>query len=799
MEKVRGSRHSSDLLPLHSTLEPSGSPRLRVRAFLIGCLVAASLRAQVTNLGPAGQYYKTGPPKKGHFSFVRPPQKGGQAEWTADHQTLEGGDNGYAILSGNVKFTYEDIHLTADRVTYNKRTADITAEGHVILDQGTTRLAGNQMVFNLKTKTGTFFAATGSMEPAMYFTGEKLEKLSDDKYRLTNGVLTSCDLDSPSWSIAVGRADVTLDDYAHLHNATFKIHKFPLIWMPRLIWPTKGDRSQGFLIPRVSFSSCNAASEHCFGNRFEIGYFIPFGNTADTTLYGDLSSTGYNGFGIDFRYRPSQNVKLGEFNGYVVADPQDHRKQWDYTYQHSQDNLPGGFRGVVDVEDFSDLDFFRNYSRDPRVHTLSQIYSSAYLTKNTSTYSFNFLADRRDIILGHVNPADLASPLLKQRFEQLPSLQYRIYPLRLFGSPVYFAMESSVSHLVTNGSLSGPSADYFRGDVFPTLSMQIHSPAWFSIKPQISARETYYSETQVTDPTTLQSTAVDASVRRAYLQGQVEMVGPSFSKIFDKSIGNFARFKHVIEPRFTYVYTSNVTTVQQRIIQFDTIDTPFLPVVPNSLQYELVQRLIGKEKSGGSAREVLSFSLRQSVSLSKPFTSTTGGSLPNQTVPAGQNNKFTPLIASLHINPYQSMTFDANATFGNVSHQLDQASLAANLMGTGKQSDKYLTFSWFSTFRQPVVTNQPSTETTFTSGSSQFRLNTGTSLLHQRIRFDTQLSYDASQGQFIDERYLIGATASCYGVAFEYRRYLVYDPLPQPRNTFGIAVTLKNVGTIGTH
>ena len=112
-------------------------------------------------------------------------------------------------------------------------------------------------------------------------------------------------------------------------------------------------------------------------------------------------------------------------------------------------------------------------------------------------------------------------------------------------------------------------------------------------------------------------------------------------------------------------------------------------------------------------------------------------------------------------------------------------------MGTGKQSDKYLTFSWFSSFTQP---GQP-----LGSNNSQIRLNTGTSLLHEKLRGDVQLSYDASQGIFIDERYLIGATASCYGFAIEYRRYLVYDPLPKPKNVFGFAVTLKNVGTIGTH
>ena len=749
------------------------------------CLATIPLAAQVTNLGPAGQYYKTGPPRKGRFGVIRPPKPGGEIKWSVAPQGhVEFVKEDYAILESDVTIDYEDIKLKTDKATINLKTKDVTAQGHVILDQGTTRLAGNQMVFNLDSKTGTFFNATGSMEPAMYFVGEKLEKIADNEYILTNGEVTSCDLDSPSWSLDVARADVTLDDYARMHDVTFRVHRFPILWFPWMAWPTKGDRSQGFLIPRVSFSPCNAQSAHCFGNRFEIGYFIPFGDTVDATLYSDLSSTGYNGLGVDIRYRPTNDVKIGELNGYVVDDVLDHKKQWTYSYRHMQDNLPGGFKGVVDVEDFSDLDFFRNYSHDSRIHTLSQIYSTAYLTKNSTTYSFNILADRRDTILGHLNPADLASPLLRERFEQLPSLQYRVYPLHLFGSPLYFSMESSLSHLDIGGSLSGPNANYYRADIFPTISASIPSPPWFSIKPQISARETYYSASQVTNPNSFQTTAVDESLHREYLQGQVDIVGPSFSRIFNGSIGGFSRFKHVIEPRITYVYTTDVTDTQTKIIRFDTVDTPFLPIVPNSAQYSLIQRLIAKEKKGGSAREILSFSLRQNVSLSKPFTTSTGGSL------AGQN-KFTPLIADLHANPYQSLTFDASATFGNVSHRLDQTSISANIMGTGDQADKYLTFSWFNTFNQP--------QTSFGTGNSQIRLNTGTSLWQGHVRGDVQLSYDASQGTFIDERYLLGTTASCYGLAIEYRRYLVYDPLPSAKNSFGFALTLKNVGTLGTH
>jgi hypothetical protein len=284
------------------------------------------------------------------------------------------------------------------------------------------------------------------------------------------------------------------------------------------------------------------------------------------------------------------------------------------------------------------------------------------------------------------------------------------------------------------------------------------------------------------------------SINRRYAQGQVEVVGPSVSRIYNKKLGSFTRLKHLIEPRLRYIYTSSVND-QDRVIRFDTVDTPFLPIVRDSVEYSLTQRIIGKEPTpGASPREIMSFSIRQTVSLSKPFTNTTSGSTGSSSTTVDLNQKFTPLVAQLHINPYQSITLDASTTFGNVSHQIDQTSLSANLVGTGKNTDKYLSFTWFATFQQPIGTTGVQT-----TSSSQIRLNTGSSLLRDRVRGDIQVSYDAKTGKFLEQRYLLGGTASCYGVAVEYRQYLVYTPLEKKDWNVSLAITLKNVGTIGTH
>ena len=749
--------------------------------FLIAVLTASSLLAQSRDMGQAGQYYK----QNNRFRMIPGPkkEKGGDIKWSLPPgNKAEFVQGEYAILQPDVTIEYQDIKMHEDKATVNLRTKDVTAEGHVVIDQGPTRLAGSQVVFNLDSKTGTFFNASGSMDPSIYFRGEKLEKLDEDTYRMTNGIFTSCDIDKPSWSFHVQEADVTVDDYAHFKNFTFRAHRIPLLWFPRLVWPTKHDRARGFLMPRLLLTENPFAKEldpFSLGNRLELGYFIPFGDSADATLYADVSTRGYNGVGANVRYRPSENVKSGDLTAFAIHDPLSKKEQWRYQYQHSQDNLPGAFRGVVDIEDFSDLGFFHRYERDSRIHNLSQIYSSAYLTKNRNRYSFNLLADRRDLVL---------TPTSKQRYQQLPTAQFRLYPNRIASTPFYVSLESSASHLAMSGLENGPNANYMRGDLFPTLSMQIRTPPWLSIRPQISTRGTYYSESIKTDTdgkVLFPQTPVADPISRFYAQGEIELVGPSFSKVFNHKTGGFSRFKHVIEPRFRYIYTSHVTD-QDKVLRFDTVDSPFLPIVRDSVEYSLTQRLIGKETGpNGNAREVMSVSLRQTVSLSKPFPNTTR--LPQQL-----DNKFTPLVGSLHINPYQSITFDVSTTFGNVSRQIDQTSVSANLIGTGRLQDKYLSFTWFASFESPEAA-------VLSSKSSQIRVNTGSSLLRDRLRADVQLNYDAQQSRFTEQRYLLGGNASCYGIALEYRRYLVYDPLPKQLGSYGIVVSLKNVGTIGTH
>ncbi len=671
--------------------------------------------------------------------------KGGPAKTRFDR--IEMVKDQYMILEGNAAIEYQDVEITADRITYNLKTNDVEAQGNVIVDRGPSRLSADRVVMNLQSKTGTFFNARASLEPSIYFSGEVVEKVDDETFKITNGLFTSCDIDEPEWSFRLKSGVIRLEDYARLKNLSFRARKLPLFWTPYIVWPTHESRARGLLLPKIG-------SSDLYGTLIGLRYFIPYKEWADATIVGEAYSKGYYGLGTDIRYTPNTETS-GRIQAYAVRDPLSKENgtdeiKWKYSYQHTQDDLPGGFRGVIDVRDFSDIEFFRQFEREFELNTISNIYSAAYLTKNATGYSVNLRADSREIVSGSNT---------SQKYEQLPSLEYKLYPKRLGPTPLYLAIESSLSNLQRN------TDGYQRADVFPTLSMQMRTPTWFSIKPSITGRYTYYTSSLDGDSGEI----VDEPLTRTYGQALVEFVGPSFSRIFDRKLGKFAKFKHVIEPRARYLYTTDVDD-QEFVPRFDTVDSPSLPLVRQSIEYSLVNRIIAKGGGeGASSREILQFTIRQAFSLTDDAFD------PSSPTPS----KYTPWRLSLRAAPYNNLNFDATASIDDQTNRVSNASISANLRG----KERYLNLRWFATWAQPGE---------FGSDSSQLQLRAGSPIIPNRLRADLQFSYDATRSSFLDQRYIIGYFGNCWGMRLEYRDLTV----PIESQDYLLSVSLRNIGQL---
>jgi len=110
--------------------------------------------------------------------------------------------------------------------------------------------------------------------------------------------VTACDGEDPAWKFTVKSGRVTLEDYARLKNATFRLGGIPLLWTPYILWPALRGRASGFLVPGLGYNSNR-------GGYFGLSYFWAIDRSWDATFSGDFYTQKYYGLGAELRGQPS--------------------------------------------------------------------------------------------------------------------------------------------------------------------------------------------------------------------------------------------------------------------------------------------------------------------------------------------------------------------------------------------------------------------------------------------------------------------------------------------------------------
>ncbi|HEV8578002.1 MAG TPA: LPS assembly protein LptD [Thermoanaerobaculia bacterium] len=675
---------------------------------------------------------------------------GGSAAGSAAN--LEYKREDYAVLTGGVQIRYQDIDLKADQAEIDLETKIVTARGNVILDQGPRRLTGDDLTFDLNTKTGKLNHATGQVSPDYYFTGTEVAKTGDDTYLVTNGIFTSCSQKTPDWSFRLRRATVEVEGYAHVQSASMRVKKLPVFYTPYILWPVKSERSSGFLIPNVGYSDRRGAS-------LGLAYFQTLGRSYDTTFHVDLYSQNFLGFGNEFRYQPTAGTK-GDLLGYYVRDSEIDDWRWKLEWNHTTDDLPWGMRGVVQYSDYSDFNFFRDFERSFDRNTLRFIDSRGFVTGNWGPHLLNILASSREAFV-----------TLDQTIEQrrLPEVEYRLRSTRLARTPFYLQLQSSLDYF----DISRPnsySGTYGRADLFPQVTLPIRTFPWLSLSVTGGERLTWYGDTL--DAT--QKAFSGESLTRAFPTANADIVGPSFSRIFDRKIGGFAKFKHVIEPRWTYTYTGEIDDADASSVPlFDEVDTPRST---NVGRLALDQRILGKpDKENGVAREVLFFELARNYSFDD-----------TQPLQFSADRQVTtsegPIEALLRFNPTDRITLKMEADYDTLFSGITSTGLTGNY---GFGAGNYLGATWFTRSRPE----------TGESLSNQVRLNGALNLTSWRLHLEGQLNYDFEEKLLQQQTLVMNYTSQCYGLRLELRDFRAGTGPRTRDKDIRFSLTLKNVGT----
>ena len=680
-------------------------------------------------------------------------QGGGSASGSAED--LEYVRDNYAVLTGNVKVKYQDVDLQADRAEIDLLTKIVTAAGHVIVDQGPRRMSGDTLEYDLDTKTGTLTNATAHVAPDYYFSGTQLAKISENQYTVENGVFTSCSQEVPDWSFRLSSALVEVDGYAHVRNASMRAKKLPIFYTPYILWPVKSDRTSGLLIPNIGYSDRRGAS-------LGLAYFQTIGRSYDTTFHLDLYSEEFLGIGNDFRYRPTEGTR-GQVILFAVRDPEeivDEEWRWKAEWNHETTDLPAGMRGVVNFLDFSDFNFFRDFERDFDRNTLRFIDSRAFATGNWGPHLLNILINSRETFVGS-GEEDIR---VEQR--RLPEVEYRLRSTRLGSLPLYGQFEGSASFLdlVRPDTYEG---QYGRVDVFPQLTLPIRSVPWFNLSLTAGERVTWYS-----DSLNSLGTAFDGeALTRAIPFGNSEIVGPSFSRIFGGAFG-FDRFKHVVEPRWTYTYLGDIDD-DNEIPLFDEVDNLRST---NQGRFAFVNRVLGKTGEG-SAREVFLFELSQRFSFddTQPLQRSNNGLI---------ESTEGPIEALVRLNPTERTSVKFQADYSTLFSNLASTELSGELGIGPVSSGNNIAVTWFTRFNPETTESQ----------SNQLRVG-GTLGLLKNIRIEAGINYDFEQQLLQQQRWILHFTQQCYGIRLEWRDFRAGTGPNTRDKDFRFSLSLKNVGT----
>lgn len=545
------------------------------------------------NINPVSVEQRITAPKLARKAGVEPEGGDGDVVVYSQRNTAEGPPGARVVThSGNVDVRYGIYRMQADEVIIYEAENRLVARGSVIFDQGDDqRITGATATWNYKTKLGVFEDSTGFTNQTndgtvIYFTADRVERVSLDEIVVTNGKFTACEEAVPKWSFTASSARIKTNDKLRLKNAKFRIKDVPLVVIPFVSIPIKEkDRSSGFLTPTVGYSGRK-------GLRLSGAYYQTLGDSADVTVRGDIYAQRGIGYGADFRTRGNSR-SFFNFGFYAVQDrifgpgpDAEHPDQGgSIIYAEGIHYFPNGFTASVDVRLTSSLDFRQEFS-DGVQQIISPIeVSQAFVNKSWDDYTLNFLARSQVISI----------PNVRVKTRNLPSVNFEKRPSVLpFLDNVYFGFKTSLegvsrreevddivlyNQVVGSDPVVSPAVAQ-RFDVYPQLIVPFRTK-YFNFTATGAGRVTYYSNS-FDDLRRV----IGKDVIRKYGEFTFDVRPVALAKNYYGKEDKF-RFRHVIEPYATYRLVRGVDNFN-RVIRFDHVDTL---TDTNEIEFGLINRV----------------------------------------------------------------------------------------------------------------------------------------------------------------------------------------------------------------
>lgn len=764
-------------------------------------------------------------------------QEGGDGELVVYSETQSAeGELGKRVVvhTGNVDVRYGIYRLQADKITVYETDAKIIAEGSVVFDQGEDqRITGERGEWNYKTKLGKFVRSTGftnqtSDGSVVFFTADRVERISLDEVIVENGKFTACQEAVPKWSFTADEARIKTNDKIRLKNAKFRVLDKVLLPLPYISIPIdKRDRASGFLTPTFGFSARKGA-------RLSGAYYRTLGRSADVTLRGDLYTSRGVGFGFDARTRANSRSFLN-FGFYAVkdrilgpkADASHPDQGGSLVFADGVHYFPNGFAAAVDVRLTSSLAFRQVFS-DGIQQIISPVeVSQGFVNKSWNNYTLNLLSRSQVISI----------PGVRIKTRNLPSVNFEKRPSELsFLKNIYFSLQAALEGVSRREEVDS-LADYRartgsdpvvapaigqRLDLFPRFDFPFHTK-YVDFTASIGGRVTYYSNS-FDD----MRRVVGTDILRKYGEFSFDIRPAALAKNFYGKGGSF-RFRHAIEPYVTYRRVKGIDNFR-KIIRFDAMDTVS---DTNEVEFGISNRFFTrryseavtpeaqKKVNGDSSAkanplsiqpyEIFTLTVRGKYFVDKKFGGALAPGQRNQISPitgltfysfGGAPRRFSPLSVDATYRPSRTVFFNSRADIGLQGDGL--RAVSATLGYDRRMLKIFQTFYYtraVSLVPALAVYANPNGKEPGTLRGSQWNPS---AFLGNRDRgvfagaslfFDFQNRRSAQGRPLISSLFTVGYAYDCCSLALQ---YYTFNVGARRENRYVFSFRLNGIGSFGT-
>ena len=306
-----------------------------------------------------------------------------QIQFEADGASYDDNSEQVSVF-GNVVLRRGDQSVRADKITWDRKTGVILAEGNIrLVDADGNQIFSDKIELTDELKAGAMDNMLLALREGGRLASNKGERMEDGKVLLHNAAYTACAVEdsqgcprNPSWRITARRVIFDPDKKSiRFEGARAEIFGLKLFPMPGLVLATDGRPINGLLIPDVQLSASNGVQfsdtwyQRLSDNRdlAVTGYVfteaLPMVSVQyrQLTSQGSFQATGYLTRSSRIPIGSSSTVSQPDFRGYLYTNGR---------YQFTP-NLGLTFSGRV----ASDRTFLRRYdiSRDDRLRSMAQL------------------------------------------------------------------------------------------------------------------------------------------------------------------------------------------------------------------------------------------------------------------------------------------------------------------------------------------------------------------------------------------------------------------------------------------